>query len=62
MSRARKRALPLLAAALLTSCGGGVPSVTLYPADAPPQRLSDWGLIHSDGAALQLSDAAVPYS
>ena len=62
LSRARKRALPLLAAALLTSCGGGVPSVTLYPADAPPQRLSDWGLIHSDGAALQLSDAAVPYS
>ncbi len=54
--------VPLFAAALLTSCGGGSASVTLYPSDAPPDRLSDWGVITADGEALQVSDTAVPYS
>ena len=46
----------------MTACGGGASSVTLYPADAPPARLSDWGLIAADGDAFRISDAAVPYS
>ena len=62
LSRALRLALPLLAAALLTSCGGGAASVTLYPAGEPPDRLSDWGLINADGESLQLNGAAVPYS
>lgn len=52
----------LFAAALSTSCGGGAASVTLYPADAPPDRLSDWGLVSADGEAFQVVDEAVPYS
>ncbi len=60
-SRALRRALSFLAAALLTACGGE-PSVTLHPAGAPPDRLSDWGVIVADGESLEVGGTAVPYS
>lgn len=51
----------LLASLLLTSCGQA-PGVTLFPAEAPPDRLSDWGVIFADGAFVELDADAMPYA
>ena len=44
----------------LCACGGPQP-VTLHAVDAPPERLSEWNLLRSDGKRLKLNDAVVPY-
>jgi uncharacterized repeat protein (TIGR03806 family) len=57
-----RNVLALMAlAACLAGCGSGAPSVTLHPADAPPPRLSEWGLFHADGRSLALGNNVFPY-
>ena len=57
-----RRALALIAlTACLAGCGQGAPKVTLHPADAPPPRLSEWGLFHADGRQFSLGDNVFPY-
>lgn len=54
--------LPTLAvAACIAGCGQGAPTVTQHPADAPPARLSQWGLFRADGRNLTLGDGVFPY-
>lgn len=48
-------------AAVLAACGRGSQPVTVHPVDAPPQRLSEWGVIFANGGALELNDGVVPY-
>ena len=45
--------------ALLGACGPAQRPVTLHDADAPPQRLSDWGIVFADGDALTLNDGVL---
>jgi uncharacterized repeat protein (TIGR03806 family) len=47
--------------ALLAACGPAQQPVKLHSADAPPQRLSDWGIVFADGDMLTLNDGVVPY-
>ncbi len=51
--------LPL--ALLLAACDAGRGPVTMHPADQPPQRLSDWGIVSADGKTFELNDDVVPY-
>ena len=44
----------------LSACGKTSP-VTIHAADAAPERLSAWNLLHSDGTRLTLNDGVVPY-
>lgn len=46
---------------LLTACGQVPPPVVVHAEDAIPDRLSDWGVVMSDGSFLQLNDRVVPY-
>jgi len=45
---------------LLAACEQ-TPPVVVHAEDAIPDRLSDWGVVLSDGNFLQLNDAVVPY-
>ncbi|HSM32147.1 MAG TPA: SO2930 family diheme c-type cytochrome [Woeseiaceae bacterium] len=60
----RLPATGLLAAAalatLLAACGRP-PPVAVHPADTPPERLSDWGVVLADGRALEFNDGVIPY-
>lgn len=47
--------------AALVACGRPSQPVTLHAADAPPQRLSEWGVILADGNVLELNEGVVPY-
>ena len=54
----------LLAAALLAAVGAACsepPAVVVHPADAPPDRLSAWGVVLADGRALTLNAGVMPY-
>ncbi len=53
--------LLLFAAALLSACGQSVTPVTLHPAEAPPARLSEWGIVAADGDHFSVGDAVLPY-
>ena len=46
---------------LLAGCSGPTVPVTLHPADAVPERLSDWQVLHADGAHLSLNEGVLPY-
>ena len=46
---------------LLAGCSGPTVPVTLHPADAVPERLSDWQVLHADGGYLRLNDGVIPY-
>lgn len=37
------------------------PAVVVHPADAPPERLSEWGVVLADGRRFALDAAVVPY-
>ena len=56
------RSLPLflLLAAVVTACDGA-PRVLLHPAAAPPDTLSDWGVVLADGRYFELNDGVIPY-
>ena len=56
------RSLPLflLLAAVVTACDGA-PRVLLHPAAAPPDTLSDWGVVLADGRYFELNDGVMPY-
>ncbi len=56
----RRAQIPVLLAIALASCGKA-PPVTLQPADAPPQRLSEWGVVLSDGRVFEFNAGVVPY-
>lgn len=47
--------------ALLAGCEPATPPPTLHAADNIPDRLSDWGVVFSDGASFSLNDGVVPY-
>ena len=51
--------IPLLA--LLAACGNVQQPVTLHAADAPPERLSDWGVVMANGNDFELNDGVIPY-
>ena len=56
-----RRQIPaLLLAAMLTACGKA-PPVAVHPADAPPERLSDWGVVLADGRAFEFNAGVLPY-
>ncbi len=57
----KRAAAALLVGLLLASCGR-TPAVTLYPAEAPPDRLSDWGVVLADGGFLEFDADAIPYA
>jgi uncharacterized repeat protein (TIGR03806 family) len=46
---------------LFAGCGGPAPPVTLHPADAVPDRLSEWQVLRVDGERLLLNDGVIPY-
>jgi uncharacterized repeat protein (TIGR03806 family) len=48
-------------AVLLGSCGQPKRPVTVHAADAPPPRLSDWGVVFANGRKLALNDGVMPY-
>ena len=50
-----------IACSLVMSCGNRPVPVTLFPADAPPARLSEWGVLTRDGRTLRVHDDARPY-
>ena len=50
----------LLLAGAVAGCSK-VPSVEIHPADAPPDRLSDWGVVLADGRAFELNTGVLPY-
>ena len=55
------RLLLLLVICALASCGKQNPSVVLHPADQVPERLSEWGIVLSDGDYFELNDSVLPY-
>lgn len=54
------RRLAILAL-FLAGCAKAPPPVSLHPADAPPDRLSGWAVVLSDGDYLTLNDGVTPY-
>ncbi|HSN51920.1 MAG TPA: SO2930 family diheme c-type cytochrome [Woeseiaceae bacterium] len=54
------RLLILLLAGAVAACSKA-PRVEIHPADAPPDRLSDWGVVLADGRAFELSAGVLPY-
>ncbi|MCW5723626.1 MAG: hypothetical protein KIS81_01565 [Maricaulaceae bacterium] len=56
------RTLAIAAALALAACGGVVepPQPRTFPGD-PPERLSDWGMLASDGRYLRVSDGVIAY-
>ena len=56
-----KRFFAIAASFLLAACGPASQPVTLFSADAIPERLSDWGVVAASGNFLQLGDGVVPY-
>ena len=46
---------------LLTACEQAPAPVVVHAEDAIPDRLSDWGVVMSNGQFLQLNDGVVPY-
>jgi uncharacterized repeat protein (TIGR03806 family) len=55
----RAALLVAVAGGLLGGCGK--PGVVVHPAGAPPERLSDWGVVVADGGFLEIHDDAHPY-
>ena len=57
-----QRLLPalLVLAAAVASCGKP-PPVVVHPADTPPARLSDWGVVLADGRVLAFNRGVIPY-
>ena len=50
----------LLLAAAVAACGKP-PPVVVHPADAPPERLSEWGVVLADGGDLAFNGGVIPY-
>lgn len=48
-------------AALLGSCGQATRPVTLHAIDAPPTRLSEWGIVFANGRTFELNEGVTPY-
>jgi uncharacterized repeat protein (TIGR03806 family) len=62
-----RRLLPVLAIGLacvpgLTACGSGGPDVRVHVPDAPPERLSEWGVVFAESGMLRVNDAARIYT
>ncbi|MDX1499490.1 MAG: SO2930 family diheme c-type cytochrome [Woeseiaceae bacterium] len=57
----RRTCLALLLAALV-ACGDTPRTVVLYDRDAPPARLSAWGVVFAAGRRLGIDDRAEPYT
>ena len=56
-----RTAFCLFMLALASGCGRAPTPVTLHPADAIPERLSDWHLLAADGRRLVLNTGVIPY-
>ncbi len=50
-----------LAGTLFVACGQARPPVAMHPIEAPPGKLSDWGVVFTDGRRFELNDRVVPY-
>ena len=61
MISALRFALPVIAYFLLTSCAPGRQPVTLFPANDPPARLSEWQLFAVKNNRFTLNDQVIPY-
>ena len=48
-------------AGLLAACSQSPRPVTVHAADAPPARLSDWGVVFADGRSFTLNEGVIPY-
>jgi len=53
--------LALLVVALGATACGRPTAVTLHPADAPPEKLGDWGVLWADGARLRTGGGVTIY-
>ena len=51
----------LVVLALASGCSRAPAPVTLHPADAIPERLSEWHLLAADGRSLALNAGVMPY-
>lgn len=56
-----RQPLPVLLLGVLVAACDSAPRVVLHPADAPPDRLSDWGIVLADGRHFRLNDGVIPY-
>ena len=54
--------LILLAFTAVAACDQTKPPVTLHPADNPPTRLSDWGIVMTRGGYFELNDGVMRYT
>ncbi len=52
----------LACAAILAACGNTEPAVVVHPADAPPERLRDWGVVYAARGELRFNEAARVYT
>ena len=57
----RRLVVVLVAGFLLGACGNAKRDVVLHSAKAPPQRLSEWGVVTADGRHFELNREVVPY-
>ncbi len=55
------RCLVVCLALSIAGCGKP-PPVVVHPADNPPDRLSDWGIVVSDSIHLELNHRVTPYA
>ena len=52
----------LIVIALLFAACGKAPPVVVHAADSPPDRLSEWGVLHSDSIHLEMNERVMPYT
>lgn len=55
-----KRSFAVAFAMLLAACGRDA-ATPVFHADANPEKLSAWGVLHSDGTTLRLANRVMPY-
>lgn len=58
----QKLFLLLVVTACIAGCEQAKPPVTLFSADQTPARLSDWGVLFSNGSSLELNAGVLPFS
>jgi len=57
----RRIAVIAVVGLLLAACEKALPPVVIHAEDAIPDRLSEWGVVISNGDVLQLNNRIVPY-
>ena len=57
----RKATLVFAFCTILSACEPATNPVTVHSDNAIPDRLSDWGVVFTDGRHLKLNDGVIPY-